>query len=106
MAENLIHVLSTEFNKSEEEIRNGIAARVEGVDADLLDVNGWRTGNANVPKWARLAAARWIIELWLQERDACTASNLLKVDKRFTRLLSGFSMGEIISMRNDIERQQ
>jgi hypothetical protein len=42
--------------------------------------------------------------LWLSERDACDAKELLKVDEKYTRLLRDFSMSDIIAMRNEISR--
>jgi hypothetical protein len=99
---NLINTLLTEFDFSEEQVRRGIAERVDGVEADLLDVRKWINDDNTMPHWARRAAAHWIIALWMRERDACAAADLLAVDKRFTRILGAFSMGEIIAMRNEV----
>ena len=68
---NLIAELNMRFGYSLQQIRQGIAERVDGVDADVLDVNKWLNNVDTIPRWANRGAARWIIELWMTERDAC-----------------------------------
>lgn len=101
---NLICELGSTFGYTNDQIKNGIAQRNEGVDAIALNVEQWKHNDAAIPRWANRAAARWVIEIWMKERDSCDAAELLAVDKRFTRILSDFSMGEIISMRNEISQ--
>ncbi|WP_455210386.1 hypothetical protein [Kaarinaea lacus] len=103
---NLIAELNTRFGFSLQDIQLGIADRVEGVDADVLDVKKWLDNVDTIPSWANRGAAHWIIELWMSERDACEPNELLVVDKKYTRLLKHFSMGEIIAMRNEIIRRK
>ena len=99
---NLIAELNGRFGYSLQEIQRGIAERVDGVDADVLDINKWLDNADKIPRWADRGAARWIIELWMAERDACEPTELLRVDKAYTGLLKKFSMAEIIAMRNEI----
>jgi hypothetical protein len=103
---NLIAELHTQFGFSLREIQHGIAARIDGVDADVLDVKKWLDNVDTIPKWAARGAAHWIIELWMAERDACEPTELLQVDKKYTGLLKNFSMAEIIGMRNDIVQRK
>ena len=103
--DNLICELTTTFGFTDEQIKQGIAQRNEGVDAIALNVEQWKKKDAAIPGWAKRAAARWVIEIWMKERDNCDAAELLAVDKRFSRILSGFSMGDIISMRNEINQK-
>jgi hypothetical protein len=99
---NLINVLNSRFGYSLLEIQQGIAARVDGVDAEALDIKKWMDNVDTIPKWANRGAARWIIELWMTERDTCEPGELLVVDKKYTALLKNFSMADIIAMRNEI----
>jgi len=99
---NLIAQLHTQFGFSWQEIQHGIAARVAGVEAEVLDIKKWMDNVDTIPKWANRGAARWIIELWMAERDACAPAELLRVDKKYTAMLKSFSMAEIIAMRNEI----
>ena len=103
---NLIAELNSQFGFSEQEIQRGIAERVAGVDADVLDIKKWLNNVDKIPGWANRGAARWIIELWMTERDACEPTELLGVDKKYTALLKRFNMAEIIAMRNEIIRQK
>jgi hypothetical protein len=104
--QNLITELHTRFGFSLQQIQQGIAARVEGVDADVLDINKWIDNVDTIPKWANRGAARWIIELWMAERDTCEPTELLTVDKKYTSLLKHFNMADIIAMRNEIIQQK
>lgn len=101
---NLLAELNATFGFSVKQIQAAIAARVDGVDSDLLDIEKWIDETDVIPAWANRAAAKWIIELWMIDRDACDPTELLKVDKKYTRLLKNFSMAEIIAMRNEINK--
>lgn len=104
---NLIAELHNRFGFTIGDIQQGIAARVIGVDAEVLDVRRWMDKVDTIPKWASRGAASWIIELWMADRDACKPTELLQVDKKYTGLLKDFSMAEIITLRNEIiQRQQ
>jgi hypothetical protein len=104
--QNLIRELNNRFGYSWQEIQQGIAARVEGVDAEGLDIKKWMDNVNTIPKWANRGAARWIIELWMVERDTCEPAELLTVDKKYTGLLKHFKMADIIAMRNEIILQK
>jgi hypothetical protein len=99
---NLIAELHSRFGFSLQDIQRGIAARVNGVDAEALDIKKWLDNVDIIPKWASRGAASWIIELWMGERDACEPTELLQVDKKYTAMLKNFSMADIIALRNDI----
>jgi hypothetical protein len=105
-ANNLIAELHDKFGFSFQDIQQGIASRVAGVDAEALDINKWLDNADTIPKWASRGAASWIIELWMQERDACEPTKLLQVDKKYTGLLKNFSMADIIALRNEIIQQR
>ena len=99
---NLISELHIRFGISLQDIQCGIAARVVGVDAEGIDIRKWLDNVDIQPGWARRGAARWIIELWMAERDTCGPTELLEVDKKYTALLKSFSMADIIAMRNEV----
>lgn len=99
---SLLTELHSTFGFTFEEIKQGIACRVDGVDADVLDIDKWIYSAERMPSWAKRAAASWIIELWMKDRDACEPTELLKVDNRYSRILKDFSMADIIAMRNSI----
>ena len=75
-------------------------------DHPNLVIDHWFLDSDQIPKWAKQAAARWVLEMWQEERDACTPSMLLSVDKKFTYILRGYSMAEIIALRNTLERNR
>jgi len=101
---NLLAVLNDSFGLSVDQIDQGIVLRANKVYADTYFIDDWLKDESLIPVWANRAAARWVIELWLSERDACDASNLLKIDEKYTRYLKDFSISEIISMRNELLR--
>ena len=103
---NLIVELHMKFGFSMQEIQQGIAVRVAGVDAEALDIKKWLDKVDTIPKWASRGAASWIIELWMAERDVCKPTELLQVDKKYTGLLKSFSMADIIAMRNEIVQKK
>jgi hypothetical protein len=99
---NLITVLNNSFNFSLDQIEQGIILRANKIYADTYFIQDWLKDESLVPSWANRAAASWLIEMWLSERDGCDASNLLQVDEKYTRLLRDFSLSDIISMRNEL----
>jgi len=103
MANNLIVELKTTFGFSVDEIQHGLNNRTPGHTITTKDIEDWLAALPNIPSWAQKAAALWIVELWMYERDGCHAGALLAVDKKYTRLLHGFSLEEIIAMRTQIE---
>ena len=103
MANNLIVELKTAVGLSAEQIQQGIMMRAGNEAENFDDLQYWLSGLSSVPIWANKAAALWVIELWMQDRDGCQADSLLAVDKKYSRMLRGFSMAEIISMRYQIE---
>lgn len=101
----LLQELNTEMGLSPEEISNAIATRT-GTGADQLQQIGqWLSDSKRTPDWANKAAVLWVIELWMKERDVCHPSQLLAVDKKYTRLLRSYSMAEIISFRRDLQKE-
>ena len=99
---NLITVLNNSFNFSLDQIEQGIILRANKIYADTYFIQDWLKDETLVPKWASRAAASWLIEMWLSERDGCDASSLLQVDEKYTRLLRDFSLSDIIAMRNEL----
>lgn len=101
---NLITVLNNSFGLSLDQIEQGIVLRANKVYADTYFIEDWLQDESLIPKWANRAAASWVIEMWMSERDSCDATGLLKVDKKYTRLLRDFSLSDIIAMRNELAR--
>lgn len=104
----LLQELNVEMGLSLEEISDAIAARL-GTGADQLQqdqlqqIGQWLNGSKQIPDWANKAAALWVIELWMGERDVCHPGQLLAVDKKYTRLLRSYSMAEIVSFRCNLQ---
>lgn len=88
------------FEKKDQSVSQAAA-----VNPNLV-IDHWFLDSEQIPKWAKQAAARWVLEMWQEERDACTPSMLLSVDKKFTYILRGYSMAEIIALRNTLERNR
>lgn len=101
---NLLTVLNDSFGLSVDQIEQGIVLRANKVYADTYFIADWLEDESLIPDWASRAAASWVIELWLSERDACDATKLLKVDEKYTRLLRDFSLSDIIAIRNELAR--
>ena len=101
---NLITILNNSFGLSIDQIEQGIVLRANKIYADTYFIQEWLKDESMVPDWANRAAASWLIEMWMQERDGCDAASLLKVDEKYTRLLRDFSLSDIIAMRNELTR--
>lgn len=101
---NLLHILNSTFAIPIEQLKDGIVRRADRAYADTHRLTEWLTEQAPVPSWAQRAAATWIIELWMQERDGCEATQLLTVDGKYTRLLRDFSMADIIAIRHSLRQ--
>ncbi|KPJ94391.1 MAG: hypothetical protein AMJ55_06460 [Gammaproteobacteria bacterium SG8_15] len=101
---NLLTVLNSSFGLSLEQIEQGLVLRANKVYADTYYIEDWLKDEKLIPDWASRAAASWLIEMWLSERDACNSSELLKVDEKYTRLLRDFSLSDIIAMRSELSR--
>ena len=101
---NLLNVLNHNFGLSIDQIEQGLILRANKIYADTYFINDWLKDETMVPDWASRAAASWLIEMWMSERDGCEASGLLKVDEKYTRLLRDFSLSDIIAMRNELAR--
>ncbi|MCI0507831.1 MAG: hypothetical protein L0Z73_17215 [Gammaproteobacteria bacterium] len=99
---NLLTVLNSSFGLSLEQIEQGIVLRANKVYADTYFIEDWLRDEKLIPKWASRAAASWVVEMWLSERDACASSELLGVDEKYTRLLRDFSLSDIIAMRSEL----
>jgi len=103
MANNVFLELQTSIGLSFEQIQQGIMKRTDTEAGSFDNLQYWMSGLSSAPIWANKAAALWVIELWMQDRDGCQADGLLAVDKKYSRMLRGFSMAEIISMRRQLE---
>jgi hypothetical protein len=101
---NLLTVLNSSFGLSLEQIEQGIVLRANKVYADTYFIEDWLRDEKLIPKWASRAAASWVVEMWLSERDGCASSELLRVDEKYTRLLRDFSLSDIIAMRSELSR--
>ena len=102
---NLVSVLHQTMGVSLNELGHGLGQRSPGCRVDIKELEVWADSAepvADIPAWTHRAAAVWVIEYWMNERDACRAEGLLKVDEKYTRLLKDFSMGEIIAMRSSV----
>ena len=98
----IISEIHSLFGFSAEHIGKAIVQRAVGGQDQTLDVSGCLYRDCNIPAWAERAAALWVIELWTAERDACTAGELLTVDRKYSRILRRYSMADIISFRNEV----
>lgn len=78
----------------------------ESNDVPKMDITIWLDPQVELPKWVTQAATRWVLEMWMDERDACSPGELLAVDKKFTHILRNYSMAEIIAFRNTLERNK
>jgi len=87
-------------------ITDGILRYTPGSENINIDISIWMEENAVLPKWVRQAATRWILDMWMNERDACAPGALLDIDKKFTYILRGYSMAEIIAFRNSLQRSK
>ena len=105
MAMNLLQELHCGFGLTREQLLQGIVRRA-GDDAGggltEQSLQHYLDGT-DLPSWLNHLSARWIIEYWLRERDSCESAHLLAVDAKYTRLLKGFSMAQIIAMRNSVQ---
>jgi len=89
-----------------EAIADGILKYTPGSENVSVDISIWMDDKAVLPKWVVQAATRWVLEMWMDERDACAAGALLAIDKKFTHILRGYSMAEIIAFRNSLQRSK
>ena len=100
---NLIRELHIAFSIPLRQIEQGIILRANKIYADTYFIEDWLNEEQLIPDWAKRAAAVWIIEMWMQERDNCGAATLLKIDEKYTRMLKDFSLADILVMRNQIK---
>ncbi|NOZ54576.1 MAG: hypothetical protein GXP08_15825 [Gammaproteobacteria bacterium] len=101
---NLLQALRDSFGMSIDEIEQGLVLRTKKVYTDTYFIDDWIKDAADVPKWVNRAAAAWVVEFWLEERDVCESAQLLNVDKKYTRLLKDFSLSDIIAIRNEVSQ--
>ena len=73
---NLLTVLNNSFGLSVEQIEQGIVLRANKVYADTYFIEDWLKDEKLIPNWASRAAASWLVELWLSERDNCDSTSL------------------------------
>lgn len=99
---NILQELKNAVGLSLDEIGHGIATRANIDIRQVKDIGGWIENTHRTPRWVSRAAALWIVELWLKERDTCALQSLLSVDKKYTHLLRNFTLAEIIEFRNQL----
>lgn len=87
-------------------IKDGILRHTPGSEDVSMDISIWMDESAILPKWVTQAATRWVLEMWMDERDVCAPGALLDIDKKFTHILRGYSMAEIIAFRNSLQRSK
>jgi len=102
---NLLQALHDSFGLSMGDIEKGLVSRAKKVYIDTHFLGDWIKDEDKVPQWAHRAAATWLMELWLEERDACESAQLLGVDEKYTRLFKDFSLSDIIAIRNAIRNE-
>ena len=88
------------------QIRDGILQYTPGSENANIDISIWMTDSIVLPKWVTQAATRWVLDMWMEERDACAPGALLDIDKKFTHILRAYSMAEIIAFRNSFQRSK
>lgn len=99
---NILRTLQETTGLTLEKIEQGLVLRANKIYADTHFIRDWLEDESLIPDWANRAAASWVIELWMLERDAVESSQLLKVDEKYTRMLKDFSLSDIIAMRNEL----
>ena len=99
---NILQALKDTTGLSLAQIEQGLVLRANKIYADTYTIEEWLTDKSLIPEWASRAAASWLIEMWMLERDAVESSQLLRVDEKFTRMLRDFSLTDIIAMRNEL----
>lgn len=99
---NLLRTLLETTGLPLDKIEQGLILRANKIYADTHFIADWVDDESLIPDWANRAAASWVIELWMLERDAVESSQLLKVDEKYTRMLKDFSLSDIIAMRNEL----
>lgn len=61
-------------------------------------LHAWDSGVIAMPAWVERFCAEWIVELWRSERSTCDARALLTIDRKYTRLLSDYSVGDLMTV--------
>lgn len=99
---NIILELQQKLDFSVAEIKNAISHRVTPIQSMGVDIDSWVHNPEKIPQWAQMAAAKWVVELWMSARDACEPDQLLVIDNKYTNVLRRYSMADIIEFRNAI----
>lgn len=102
---NIVCDIRDKLGFDSERIKQGILQHIQGPQDRGITIDYWFFDANSIPAWAKQAATRWVLEMWLEERDSCEPNRLLAVDKKYTHILRGYSMAEIIGFRNSLEPQ-
>jgi hypothetical protein len=103
---NLIESLQQTLGLSTTQICEALCCHYTAQKLDPELIEQWLSRTEALPKEVNQAAALVVIEQWMAKRDSCGPTELLAVDKQFTRLLRDFSMAEIIALRRQLLAEQ
>jgi hypothetical protein len=103
---NLINHLTEFTGLSEQSIRQELAKRGGQPPISKSKLLSWKTESCPLPEWVEQVAIEWIIELWHEERDQCSAKNLFSVDKKYSQALGVFTVAEIIAILKKFKQAQ
>ena len=98
MTSNLVDHLRTCTGLSDAQLEQQIAQRAGYAALGAHVLRQWQEGKTPMPKSAERVAVLWIVELWRAERDGCSAQHLWPVDRKYTRMLEGFTIADIVRL--------
>lgn len=58
---------------------------------------------SEVPEWLMAVTMRYLLEWWQKERDFCQSHELWQVDQKYAKLLSHYTMRDIMTLIKAIE---
>jgi hypothetical protein len=95
---NLINHLTEFTGLTVQRISQELAKRGGQPPISKSKLVSWKNESCPLPAWAERVALEWIIELWHEERDQCSAKNLFSIDKKYSSALGVFTVADIISI--------
>jgi len=95
---NIINELETLTDLTPSELSKELTRRGNLTSVDKKKLIEWREGKSIMPSWVERVAAQWIIELWQNERNKCSAKDLWQIDTKYTQILSFLTMADIVNM--------
>lgn len=101
---NIIEELKQSLGLVPGDIKKEISLRATPIQSMGVDLESWSNDPTSMPSWAQAAAAQWVVEMWMAARDVCEPNQLLVIDKKYTHVLRSYSMGDIIALRNAINK--